>query len=202
MAGFCFIWQILFYFGRFHKMRLRLNHIGYIANKIALELYNASFVTLNVPLESLSKVAQEILESDTKKELAIDKKAQEIVEENQQEVDFIRADERRLFGLIKRQIANEEKFLLFWDDRYNALSHKILDTLIQKQYISFHISNNQVKNVIFKAIDSFAKMHDSIQDEVMQKIKNYKRKLLAGTDEYELIYEKLYDEELRKKGFL
>ena len=183
-------------------MRLRLNHIGYIANKIALELYNANFVTLNVPLESLSKVAQEILESDTKKELAIDKKAQEIVEENQQEVDFIRADERRLFGLIKRQIANEEKFLLFWDDRYNALSHKILDTLIQKQYISFHISNNQVKNVIFKAIDSFAKMHDSIQDEVMQKIKNYKRKLLVGTDEYELIYEKLYDEELRKKGFL
>ncbi|MGX2972017.1 DUF507 family protein [Helicobacter sp. T3_23-1059] len=183
-------------------MRLRLNHINYIANKIALELYNASFVTLNVPLESIAKIAQEILESDTKQELAIDKKAQEIVEENQQEVDFIRADERRLFGLIKKQIANDEKFLLFWDDRYNALSHRILDALVAKQYISFNVSNNQIKNVIFRAIDSFAKLHDNIQDEVMQKIKSYKRKLLAGTDEYELIYERLYDEELRKKGFL
>ena len=56
--------------------------------------------------------------------------------------------------------------------------------------------------MIFKAIDSFAKLHDNIQDEVLQIIKNYKRKLLAGTDEYELIYERLYDEELRKKGFL
>ena len=80
-------------------------------------------------------------------------------------------------------------------------SHKILDILIQKQYIQFSVNKNQVKNIIFKAIDSFAKIHDSIQEEVVAKIKTYKRKILVGTDEYELIYDKLYEEELRKKGF-
>lgn len=183
-------------------MRLRLNQIGYIANKIALDLYNSSMLTLLVPLESITKTAQTILERDVKEELAIDQKAQELMEKNQQEVEFLRVDERKLFGMIKRQIADEKRFLLFWDDRYNALSHKILDTLLDKQYIQFNVNKNQIKNVIFKSIDSFAKMHDEIQDEVVEKIKNYKRKLLVGTDEYELIYDKLYEEELRKKGFM
>ncbi|WP_299326323.1 DUF507 family protein [uncultured Helicobacter sp.] len=183
-------------------MRLRLNQIGYIANKIALDLYNSSMLTLLVPLESITKTAQTILEHDVKEELAIDQKAQDLMEKNQQEVEFLRVDERKLFGMIKRQIADERRFLLFWDDRYNALSHKILDTLLDKQYIQFNVNKNQIKNVIFKSIDSFAKMHDEIQDEVVEKIKNYKRKLLVGTDEYELIYDKLYEEELRKKGFM
>ncbi|OBV29320.1 competence protein [Helicobacter sp. CLO-3] len=183
-------------------MRLRLNQIGYIANKIALDLRGSSLITLKVPLESIAKVAQEILEADVKAELAIDQKAQELLEKNQQDVEFLRVDERKLFGMIKRQIADEGKFLLYWDDRYNALSHKILDTLLQKQYIDFSVNKNQVKNVIFKSIDSFAKLHDAIQEDVINKIKNYKRRLLGGTDEYEIIYEKLYEEELRKKGFL
>ncbi|STO96898.1 DUF507 family protein [Helicobacter canis] len=183
-------------------MRLRLNQIEYIANKIALDLYNSSLLVLQVPIESIAKVAKGILEADVKEELAIDLKAQELLEKNQSEVEFLRVDERKLFGMIKRQIADERRFLLFWDDRYNALSHKILDTLIEKKYVQFNVNKNQIKNIIFKAIDSFAKMHDEIQDEIVEKIKNYKRKLLVGTDEYELIYDKLYEEELRKKGFM
>ena len=182
-------------------MRLRLNQIGYIANKIALDLYNSSLLALKVPLETIAKTAKEVLELDIKEEISIYQKSQELLEKNQQEVEFLRIDERKLFGMIKRQIAEEKRFLLFWDDRYNALSHKILDILIQKQYIQFSVNKNQVKNIIFKAIDSFAKIHDSIQEEVVAKIKTYKRKILVGTDEYELIYDKLYEEELRKKGF-
>ncbi len=183
-------------------MRLRLSHISYIANKIALDLYNSGFVSLKVPIETITKAAKDILESDLKKELSIDQKAQEILEKNQQDVEFLRADERQLFWMIKKQLAEEEHFLLSWDDRYNALSHTILDALLKKQYIAFNVNKNRVKNIIFKAIDSFAKLHESIQDEVIQKIKSYKRKIQFGTPEYEIIYERLYEEELRKKGFI
>ena len=183
-------------------MRLKLTHIGYIANKIALDLYNSHLVTLKVPLETIAKIAKDVLEADYKKEVSIDQTAQEILEKNQQEAEFLRADERQLFWMIKKQLAEEKHFLLQWDDRYNALSHIILDSLYNKQYIEFNINKNRVKNIIFKAIDEYSKLHENIQDEIMQKIKTYKRKLLVGTDEYELVYEKLYNEELRKKGFL
>ncbi|EAL6659623.1 DUF507 family protein, partial [Campylobacter coli] len=39
-----------------------------------------------------------------------------------------------------------------------------------------------------------------LEDEVYEKISNYKTKPIPGSEEYELIFEKLYQEELRKKG--
>ena len=57
-------------------MRLRLNQIGYIANKIALDLYNSSLLALKVPLETIAKTAKEVLELDIKEEIAIDQKSQ------------------------------------------------------------------------------------------------------------------------------
>jgi hypothetical protein len=33
-------------------------------------------------------------------------------------------------------------------------------------------------------------------------MQNYKRKLIPGTDEYDLIFERLYQDELKKRGML
>ncbi|NGP56457.1 DUF507 family protein, partial [Helicobacter pylori] len=51
-------------------------------------------------------------------------------------------------------------------------------------------------------IDTYSKAYESIENEVHEKIKHYKRKLPVGSDEYELVFERLYEEELRRKGFL
>ena len=34
----------------------------------------------------------------------------------------------------------------------------------------------------------------------MDKIRSYKRKFIPGTDEFEILYEKLYREEMTKRG--
>ena len=39
-----------------------------------------------------------------------------------------------------------------------------------------------------------------IEDIVIEKIEGYKRTLIPGTEEYDMVFEKLYEEELRKKG--
>ncbi len=41
-----------------------------------------------------------------------------------------------------------------------------------------------------------------IDDIVYEKIKNMKKRYIPGSLEYELIYEKLYEEELRKRGMI
>ena len=42
--------------------------------------------------------------------------------------------------------------------------------------------------------------NDAIEDAVYEKIKSYKRKIIPGTDDYEILFEKLYREELTKRG--
>ncbi|PAF52155.1 DUF507 family protein [Helicobacter sp. 13S00477-4] len=183
-------------------MKLKLTHIPHVANKIALDIANSDLLELKTTLENIANVAKEILENDLKKELEIDQKAKNLLEENLDEIEFMRADERQLFWMIKRQIAEEQNFLLSWEDRYNEISHKILDEISLEGFIIFNVSENLIKNLIFKSIETYSKLYEEIQEEVIEKIKNYKRRLLVGTDEYELVFEKLYEEELKRKGFL
>ena len=39
-----------------------------------------------------------------------------------------------------------------------------------------------------------------IEDAVMDKIRTYKKRYIPGTDEFDILYEKLYHEELTKRG--
>lgn len=183
-------------------MRLKLTHINHIANKIALDIANSNLIEIDATMETISALAKMILEKDLRKELEIDEKAKVLLEQNLDEIEFMRADERQLFWMIKRQIAERENFLLSWEDRYNEISHKILDELILEGYIRFSVSENLIKNLIFKAIDTYSTIYEEIEEGVIEKMKSYKRKLIAGTDEYELVFEKLYEEELKRRGFL
>ena len=45
-------------------------------------------------------------------------------------------------------------------------------------------------------------LYESIEDIVADRLENYKKKVIPGTDEYDLIFEKLYEEELSKRGMI
>ncbi|CAM2941754.1 DUF507 family protein [Helicobacter burdigaliensis] len=183
-------------------MKLKIPHAPYIGNKIALDLSSCGFVSILHGLDGVSKVAQVLLVKDLEEELKIEEKAREIIEENLDEIEFMQADEHQLFWKVKKHIAQENDFNLAWEDRYNALSHKILNELIDEDLIDFAVSETRVKNVIFKAIDSYVKAYSEIEEIISEKISNYKRKIVFGSEEYELIFDKLYQEELKKRGFL
>ena len=183
-------------------MKLRLPHAPYIGNKIALDLSTCGFVSLLHGIEGISKIAQNFIEADIKEEIKIEEKAREILEENLDEIEFMQADEHQLFWKIKHKLAENEGFILNWEDRYNHLAHKILDELYEEDLIEYSTSETRVKNVIFKAIDGYVKIYNEIENIVNEKINNYKRKIVFGSEEYDLIFDRLYQEELKKKGFL
>ena len=183
-------------------MKIKLQHAPYVANKVALDLFNSPLLEEKSSIEQLQKVIFDVLEQDIKKEIALDEKTRVLLEQNLDEIEFMRADERQLFWMIKKQIASETNFPLNWDDRYSNLSHEILKALQDKNLIVFSLSDNVIKNLIFKAIDSYAKIYEDAEEVVLEKLKNYKKKLIVGSDEYELVFSKLYEEELKKKGYL
>ena len=153
-------------------MKLRLPHAPYIGNKIALDLSNCGFVNVLHGIEPISKIAQKFIEEDIKEEMRIEEKAREILEENLDEIEFMQADEHQLFWKIKHKLAENQNFILNWEDRYNNLAHKILDELYDEDLIEFSTSETRVKNIIFKAIDSYTKIYNEIEEMVNEKIIN------------------------------
>jgi hypothetical protein len=54
--------------------------------------------------------------------------------------------------------------------------------------------------VIYDAITSSIADTSEIESAVYEKMKSYKRNLIPGTDEYEILYEKMYKDELHRRG--
>jgi len=183
-------------------MRLSSAHAPYIANKIGIDLTNAAFVEIKRGIDPLIKKIREVIEEDIKKERMLDDRVNELIEEREDEIEFMRADVRQLFWMIKKRLAPEYGVILNLEERYNDISHKILNELWEEDLIDYSVTENQVRGVIFKAIDSYMRSFEQIEDTVIEKISNYKRKLIPGTEEYDIVFERLYEEELRKRGMM
>jgi hypothetical protein len=181
-------------------MKISLKTIPHISNKIAIDLNKSGVVTMTKGLEPVTLEAQKVLEESVKKEMALEDKVNQYLEENEEEIEFMLADERQLFFMIKKKLAPEFGVILDYEERFSDLSHKILDELYEEDLIHFDVTENRIKNIIYNAITSFLADTSEIEDAVMDKIRSYKRKFIPGTDEFEILYEKLYREELMKRG--
>ena len=183
-------------------MKLSSAHAPYIANKIGIDLANVPFVEVTRGIEPVIGKAKEVIETDIKNERALEERVNELIEEKEDEIEFMRADVHQLFWMIKKKLAPEYGVILNYEERYSDLSHKILNELWEEDLIDYSVSENQVRGVIFKAIEDYMKSFEQIEDIVLEKISHYKRKLIPGTEEYDLIFERLYEEELRKRGMM
>jgi len=181
-------------------MRLRSEHAKFVADKIAVDLLNSGFVKLTSGLEPVSELATGIISSDIELDDDLNARTRALVDNQEEDIEFFQADRKQLFWMVKRRLAEESGVKLNWEERLSDIAHKILDELYEEDLIQYNVSENRVKNVIYKSIDDYLKRQNEIEDKVHEKISHYKRKVMYGTEEYEILYDKLYEEELRKLG--
>jgi len=181
-------------------MKISLKTIPHISNKIAIDLNKSGVVTMTKGLEPIADEARKVLEANVEQEMALEEKVNEICDDNEEEIEFMLADERQLFFMIKKKLAPEYGVILNYEERFSDISHKILDELYEEDLIHFDVTENRIKNIIYSAITTFLADTSEIEDAVMDKIRSYKRKFIPGTDEFEILHEKLYKEEMMKRG--
>lgn len=181
-------------------MKISLKTIPHIANKIAIDLNKSDVVTMTKGLELVAKEAEKVLSHDAHQEMALEEKTHQICEANEEEIEFNLVDERQLFFMIKKKLAPEFGVILNYEERYSDISHKILDELYEEDLIHFDVTENRIKNIIYNAITSFITEASELDNIIMEKIKTYKKRYIPGTDEFDILYEKIYKEELTRRG--
>jgi len=181
-------------------MKISLKTIPHISNKIAIDLNKSGAVTMTKGLEPIASEAAKVLEENIKQEMALEEKVDIICEENEEEIEFQLVDERQLFFMIKKKLAPEFGVILNYEERFSDISHKILDELYEEDLIHFDVTENRIKNIIYNSITSFIADTSEIEDAVMDKIRSYKKRYIPGTDEFDILHEKLYREEMMKRG--
>ncbi len=183
-------------------MKLKKQHSSYIARKITKDLINADFVEVRKEKSLITQECERILNEDIQKEIELDIAVDELLEDQESEIEYYKADYRQLFWMTKKRMANEFGVNLNFEDRFSNIAHNIMDLLYEEDYIHFIVNDNQVKNLISTSISDFIKGYDEADTLAYEKIKTYKRKLIPGTEDYDAVFNRLYEEELIKKGLI
>jgi hypothetical protein len=183
-------------------MRLKQNHLQYIARKITKDMVNCDFIEIRSPKEDIAEQIVQIMTEDLKKESALDEAVTKLLENQEEEIEFFKADYRQLFWMTKKRLANEYNVILNNTDRFSDIAHQVLDYLWEEDFIHFVVNDNQVKNVILVSIEEFMAGFDEADSAAYEKIKNYQRKLIPGTDDYNEVFQRLYEEELVRRGLI
>ena len=183
-------------------MKLKEQHISYIARKVTNDMINSQFIEVRKEKALISEQCERFLLIDVQKEIDLDVKVTEILEEKEDDIEFYNADFRQLFWMTKKRLANEYDVNLNFEDRFSNIAHNIMDYLYEEDFIHFEVSDNQVKNLILNSILAFINGYDEADNLAYEKIKTYKRKLIPGTEDYDIVFTRLYEEELVKKGLI
>lgn len=183
-------------------MRIKAHHAPYIARKVALELLKCGYATFKSGTEPVADIAAKILLDDINAERALEERANELMDANENDIEFMQVDRKAMFGMIKKKLAAQSGFILEHDERYSRLSHEILDTIWSKDLVEYNVTENKMKNVIYGAIESYIKNFNKAEAAAFDELEKREKKLIAGTPEYDLAFEKAYEEQLKKHGII
>jgi hypothetical protein len=181
-------------------MRLKKQHSNYIARKITTDLAKSEFIEIRKDRQAIIQEIEKILLEDIYNELELEEEVREVLEDYEEDIEFYNADWKELFKLTKKKLAPEFDVILNLDERVSNLAHNIMDYLYEEDFIHFEVNDMKVKTLIYESIMDFLKGFEEADIATIEKIKNYKRKLIPGTEEYDLVYARMYEGELKKRG--
>jgi hypothetical protein len=86
------------------------------------------------------------------------------------------------------------------DDKISHLSHVVLKGLLDKKVITLLEDEGQIRRDIRRVIERELKVADGVDEMVRKKLQSYSKKIYEGSSEWEVLYNKFFEEEAAKKG--
>jgi hypothetical protein len=78
------------------------------------------------------------------------------------------------------------------------LSHLILDYIEDDEAIDYFAEPQQIRGAIVRIIEGEMRTDEAIDALVRRKLESQKRPIVEGSDEWEVLYRKYYEEEVHK----
>ena len=84
-------------------------------------------------------------------------------------------------------------------EKINHLSKLIIKGLEEDEDVEFFAETNEVRLQIVRIMTDELKINDIVDKEVRGILDSYSKKLREGSKEWEILYQKHYEEEMNKK---
>jgi hypothetical protein len=85
-------------------------------------------------------------------------------------------------------------------DKINKVAHVVTDALAETDEVEFLEDRNTIRLEVRKILEDLLNQEERIDQQARQKIENQKRTILEGSQEWDILYRKYYNEEVKKLG--
>jgi len=85
-------------------------------------------------------------------------------------------------------------------DKVNKVAHAIADTLATLDEVDFIEDRNTIRLEVRKILEDLLNQEARIDQAARLKIESQKRTILEGSQEWDILYRKYYNEEVKKLG--
>ncbi len=85
-------------------------------------------------------------------------------------------------------------------DKLNKLAHTVADTLAEIPEVDFKEDRNTIRQEARKALEKLLLEELKIDQAARQKIASQRKIILEGSQEWDILYRKYYNDEVKKLG--
>jgi len=83
-------------------------------------------------------------------------------------------------------------------DKVNKLAHTVADALATIDSVDFIEDRNTIRMEVRRLLEELLKAEELIDKAARMKIENQKRTIMEGSQEWDILYRKYYNEEVKK----
>lgn len=90
--------------------------------------------------------------------------------------------------------------MMLSDDKVSHLTHVLLKGLLDGGSIKLKDDEGKVRKEMKRAVVAFLRVSEDIDDAVRKKMQSFSRKIIEGSPEWDVLYQKFYREEAARRG--
>jgi hypothetical protein len=185
-------------------MRLKPEESRKLAAHLSHLILNDQTVTLKTQRNRIQETIEKVLLHHFEEELALEREAERLYLEQASSMGAM--DKGKALQMIRKQLAMDRDFVLsgaqgarFSDDKILHLAHLVGDRLYDDDLLDFKDEDEGPK-FIKKVFSQYFQRENEISDRVRKKIASLSNPPFEGSRDWDVLYRKYYEEELKRLG--
>lgn len=182
-------------------MKLPAKLVERVADSIVNDLIDNQIVEADNPEEFRKNIHEIILEA-IEEEKEIEAEAEKLVEQHMHIVESEEIRFRTAVRKVKEKLAEKGNIHLDPEERMNQVAHKIRKYIETDDTIEIFEHPNKIRRRIFNKLRQLVEEEREIDREVRRRIKSYSKKIVEGTPEWKILYNRIYEDALKRRGLM
>ena len=85
-------------------------------------------------------------------------------------------------------------------DKVIHLSHLLVNALDDKELVTWLVDKNTLRTEIANTMLEDLRIEEEVEQEVRRILRSYKRNIVEGSREWDVMYQKTFEEQMKKRG--